>query len=151
MWLSIIIGAVGIFFPILGSTFSPYYGSIAKHIAITNNWTDLMFSGHDWLDKPHFPFWITALSFKIFGINHFAYILPGFIFNLIGALYTYKLSRAWYDEDVSLLATLFYITTLHLMLSAIDIRAEAYLLGEIIPACYYFLLYDRHKSIRYIF
>jgi hypothetical protein len=107
-----------------------------------------MLSGQDWLDKPHFPFWITAVSFKIFGINSFAYILPGFIFNLIGALYTYKLAKLWYDEKVSLLAVLSYLTTLHLMLSAIDIRAEAYLLGEIIPACYYFLLFDRQKTVK---
>lgn len=148
IWASIVIGGIGMLFPFLGSTFSPYYGSIAKHIVLTNNWSDLMLSGHDWLDKPHFPFWITAISFKIFGINAFAYILPGFIFNLIGTLYTYKLAKLWYDNMVALVATLFYLTCLHLMLSAIDVRAEAYLLGEIIPACYYLLLYDRTKTLK---
>ncbi|MFN8770245.1 MAG: ArnT family glycosyltransferase [Neisseriaceae bacterium] len=145
--LSILVGSLGMFFPILGSTFSPYYASIAKHIALSNNWSNLILSGKDWLDKPHFPFWITAICFKIFGVNSFAYILPGFIFNLIGAYYTYKLAKIWCDEKVSLLATLLYLTTLHLMLSAIDVRAEAYLLGEIIPACYYFLLFDHEKKI----
>lgn len=146
--LAILIGSFGMCFPILGSTFSPYYAVIAKHIALSNNWTDLILSGQDWLDKPHFPFWITAISFKIFGINSFAYILPGFIFNLIGGLYTYKLAKLWYDEKVSVIAVLLYFTTLHLMLSAIDIRAEAYLLGEIMPACYYFLIFDRQKTIK---
>lgn len=146
----ILANATGFFFPCLKSMFSPYYGSIAKHIALTNNWNDLVFSGHDWLDKPHFPFWITALSFKIFGINSFAYILPGFTFNLIGVYYTYRLARFWYSKEVGLVAALFTLTSLHIMLSSIDVRAEAYLLGEITPACYYWLKYDQKARFKYL-
>jgi 4-amino-4-deoxy-L-arabinose transferase-like glycosyltransferase len=142
--------ASGMLFPVLGSTFSPYYGVIAKHIVTHNDWINLTLAGQDWLDKPHLPFWITAISFKIFGINSFAYILPGFIFNLIGACYTYKLSRIWYNVNTSLLSVLLYLSTLHLMLSSIDVRAEAYLLGEIIPACYYLLKFYNTRLLRYL-
>lgn len=148
--LAIIANATGMFFPCLKSMFSPYYGSIAKHIALTNNWSDLVLSGHDWLDKPHFPFWITAISFKIFGINSFAYILPGFIFNLIGVYYTYRLARLWYNKETGLVAALFTITALHIMLSSIDVRAEAFLIGQIIPACYYWLKYDQKSKLKYL-
>ncbi len=148
--LSIMVGGVGMLFPALSSTYIPYYGSIAKHIMLTNNWADLIQSGHDWLDKPHLPFWITAFFFKIFGINSFAYIFPGFLFNLLGATYTYKLARVWYDKRVALLSVLFYVTSLHLLQSAIDVRAEAYLLGEIMPACYYFLKFDRNPKLKYM-
>lgn len=150
--LSIIITSVGLFFPVTSASFSPWYGSIAKNIALSNNWTDLVLSNQDWLDKPHFPFWITALSFKIFGINSFAYVIPGFLFHLLGALYTYKLANYLYkNKSVALLSTLIYLTVLHLMLSAIDVRAEAYLLGQIMPAVYYWLQYDRKFSFKYLF
>ena len=139
----------GLFYPAISSTFGPYYGSIAKHIVITNNWNDLILSGRDWLDKPHLPFWLTAFSFKLFGINGFAFAISGFIFNLIGAIYTFKLARLLYGKEVAKLSFLFYLTTLHLMLSAIDVRAEAYLLGEIIPACFYSLLYYKDKKLKY--
>lgn len=148
--IAILANATGMFFPCLKSMFSPYYGSIAKHIALTNNWNDLVLSGHDWLDKPHFPFWITALSFKILGINSFAYILPGFIFNLVGIYYTYRLARFWYSKEVGLIAALFTATALHVMLSSIDVRAEAYLIGQIIPACYYWLKYDQKAKLKYL-
>jgi 4-amino-4-deoxy-L-arabinose transferase-like glycosyltransferase len=145
--LAIIATAVGLFFPMTSTSFGPYYGSIAKHIAQTNDWTDLVLSNQDWLDKPHFPFWISALSFKLFGINSFAYILPGFLFHLLGAVYTYRLSNLLYKNNtVSLLATLIYLSVFHLMFSANDIRAEAYLLGQIMPAVYYWLRYDRKFS-----
>lgn len=148
--LSIIINAVGLFSPILSSTFGPYYGSIAKHIALSNNWTDLVLDGKDWLDKPHLPFWVTALSINIFGINGFSYILPGFIFNLIGAYYTYKLAGFWYNKNIAMLSMLFIVTSFHILLSSIDVRAEVYLLGSIIPACYYWLMYDKYNKIRYL-
>ncbi|MBP9743360.1 MAG: glycosyltransferase family 39 protein, partial [Burkholderiales bacterium] len=139
--IAIIANACGLFFPILGSNDANFYAVVAKHIVISGDWIDLTYAGHDWLDKPHFPFWLSAVSYKIFGINAFAYILPGFIFNLIGAYYTYLLSRHFYTHQVGILASLIYLTTLHLMLSSIDVRAEAYLLGEIVPACYYWLIY----------
>lgn len=149
--LAILVNCTGMLFPSLSSTFTPYYASIAKHIVLSGNWTDLILSGHDWLDKPHLPFWLTAASFKIFGISSFGYIFPGFIFYLIGGFYTYLLTRLWYDEKTSLIATLFYFTSLHLMLSAIDVRAEAYLLGEIMPACYYWLFYDSQSKVKHLF
>ena len=148
--IAVLASTVGMFFPSVSSMFTPYYGSIAKHIVVTNNWTDLVLSGHDWLDKPHLPFWLTALSYKVFGINAFAYILPGFIFNLIGVYYTYRLARLWYSKEVGILAALFTVTALHIMLSSIDVRAEAYLLGEIMPACYYWLKFDRQSKLKYL-
>ncbi len=148
--IAVICISTGMYFPLLGSTFSPYYGTIAKNIIITNSWNDLMLSGVDWLDKPHLPFWITAVFFKIFGVGSFGYILPGFICNLIGAVYTYKISSVWYDKKTSTLSSLLYLTTLHLMLSAIDVRAEAYLLAEIIPAAYYLLQFNLTKRFKYL-
>ena len=149
--IAIVVLAFGLLFPITTASYSAYYGSIAKHIAVSNNWSDLMLSNQDWLDKPHFPFWITALSFKIFGINSFAYILPGFLFNLLGAYYTYRLTvYLYHNTNLALLATVIYLTVFHLMISSIDVRAEAYLLGELMPAVYYWLNYDRKFSLKFL-
>lgn len=147
LWLLIIfaiaVNALGLFQPLLRNDDSVLYANIAKHIAISGDWMNLFSSGAPWLDKPHFPFWVTATFFKIFGINSFAYNFAGFIFNLIGVLYTYRLTKLLYNKDVALIASLLCLTSIHLMMSAsVDVRAEAYLLGEIIPACYYWLKYD---------
>ena len=146
--LAVVIGSLGLFSPVLNSNDAYFYAVISKTMVTSHNWVDLYYAGQDWLDKPHLPFWLTALSFKLFGVSTFAYVLPGFIFNLIGALYTYKLAKLFYDETTGLVAALIYVTSLHLMLSAMDVRAEAYLLGEIMPACYYWLVYDRSSQIK---
>ena len=134
--LVLLVNATGLLSPVLVGSDAYSYGILAKNIVASGNWIDLTYHGQPWLDKPHFPFWVTAASFKLFGISTFAYVLPGFIFNIIGACYTYRLAKLLYSESVGLLAALIYVTSLHLLLSSIDLRAEAYLLGEIMPAAY---------------
>lgn len=149
--ITIIIATALIFSPFLMDSDPTIYFIIAKNMALHGHWLDLMTNYGPWLDKPHFPFWATALSFKIFGFHPWSYILPGFIFYLLGGVYTYKLARLLYHhKTIALLSLLIYLTTLRLMLSSLDIRAEAYLLGEIMPACYYWFKYHEKTALKYV-
>src|SRR5882672_4474770 len=80
--LVIIVNASGLFGGILEPD-SFLYAYIAKQMAEHNDFINL-YNSTDWLDKPHFPFWITAISFKILGVSSFAYKLPAFLFWLTG-------------------------------------------------------------------
>ena len=132
----ILINATGLFSEILEPD-GTLYACIAKHIAVTNDWVNLFGYGHDWLDKPHFPFWLTALSFKIFGINAFAYKLPAFIFWLIGLRFTYLLAKVLYNETTAQLSVLIYIIAAHSVIANFDVRAEPYLTTLTIGSIYY--------------
>jgi 4-amino-4-deoxy-L-arabinose transferase-like glycosyltransferase len=114
------------------------YASIAKTMAIKNDYINLFYTGKDWLDKPHFPFWMTAFSFKLFGINTWAYKLPGILFLMMGAYYTYLFAKDLYNKNVALLAVLILLTAQHIVLSDNDVRAEPYLTGLIIASVYHF-------------
>lgn len=118
------------------------YATISKHITLTNEWFNLYGDGHDWLDKPHFPFWMAALSFKLFGITSFAYKFPAFIFWLAGIWFIYKLANQLCDAATAKVAVLIYIFSLHGILNNFDVRAEPYLTTLSIAAIYYF-----YKSI----
>ncbi|MCC2625823.1 MAG: glycosyl transferase [Burkholderiales bacterium] len=143
--LIVLVNALGLFAPVLRNDDPPLYASIAKNMLLSHDWINLRHFGTDWLDKPHFPFWVTAISYSIFGITSFAYVLPGLLFHLIGAAYTYRLGKELYNPDVGLIATVIYLSSLHLMLSStIDIRAEAYLQGTIMPACFYWYRYNKY-------
>ncbi len=114
------------------------YATIAKHIALTGEWSNLYGNGDDWLDKPHFPFWITAALFKVFGINAFAYKLPAFLFWLAGLYYIYALAQALFSKYAAKVAVIIYVFCLHGILNNFDIRAEPYLTTLSIAAIYYF-------------
>lgn len=114
------------------------YATISKHIALSGDGLNLYGDGHDWLDKPHFPFWAAALSFKLFGITAFAYKLPAFIFWLAGIWFTFKLTDRLYDAAAAKVAVLIYIFSLHNILNNFDVRAEPYLTTLSVAAIYYF-------------
>ena len=134
---AIFINFTGLFVPVMGPD-GALYASIAKQMALHNNFADLFVEGKDWLDKPHFPFWATALSFKIFGINTWAYKLPGILFVLIGAFYTYKMAKDLYDKQIALWSVLILLTAQHIIICTMDVRAEPYLTGLIMASVYHF-------------
>lgn len=121
------------------------YATIARHIVEHNDWINLFGDGHDWLDKPHFPFWMAAISYKIFGITSFAYKLPAFIFWLVSLRYTYLIGRDLYNADVARIAVLVYAVALHSTLANFDVRAEPYLTGCIIAATWHMVSVYKDK------
>jgi 4-amino-4-deoxy-L-arabinose transferase-like glycosyltransferase len=134
--IAVLINFSGLFVTIIGPD-GALYASIAKNMVVSNNYSDLFAEGKDWLDKPHFPFWAAAVSFKIFGLTTWAYKLPAILFVLLGAFYTYKLALELYTKEIALWAALILLSAQHLILSNMDVRAEPYLIGLIIASVYH--------------
>ena len=151
IWPCILIGvavfinfsSIGI--PIIGPD-GTLYAFIAKTMVLRNNYIELFDHGKDWLDKPHFPFWITAFSFKCFGFKTWAYKLPGILFLMMGAIYTYLFAKDIYNKKVALWSVLILLTAQHIVLSDNDVRAEPYLTGLIIAAVYHFYIANKKSN-----
>lgn len=137
----------GLFVTILGPD-GALYASIAKTMVIKNDYVSLFAEGHDWLDKPHFPFWITAFSFKLFGATTWAYKLPAILFLFMGAGYTYALAAQLYSKRTAYWSVIILLTAEHIIISNNDVRAEPYLTGLIIAAVYH--LYNAYKNNQYL-
>ena len=117
------------------------YAEIAREMYRNGNYLEIFYKGQDWLDKPHFQFWVTALSFRFFGISSFSYKLPAVLFMLMGAYYTYLFGKKFYSRKHGYLAALLLITSQHIITSNSDVRAEPYLTGLTIFALYYLAIY----------
>ncbi|MCF2487226.1 glycosyltransferase family 39 protein [Dyadobacter sp. CY347] len=122
------------------------YATIAKHIVQHRDWINLWGDGHDWLDKPHFPFWMAAISYKIFGITSFAYKFPAFLFWLLGLYYTFLTARDLFNITVARISVLVSAVALHSTLANFDVRAEPYLTTCIIAAVWHMLCVYQKKS-----
>ncbi|QNN42505.1 ArnT family glycosyltransferase [Pedobacter roseus] len=123
---------------------SALYASIAKNMVLRNDWINIYVRGADWLDKPHLTFGLAAASFKIFGITAFAYKLPSFLFGLLGAWYLYKLTKDIYNEKTGLISALIFLSSLHILISTFDVRAEVYITTFTLAAIYHY--YKAHQS-----
>lgn len=135
--LAVLLNFSGLFVTIIAPDGALYAG-IAKSMVLRHDYTDLFAEGRNWLDKPHFPFWIIALSFKCFGFTTWAYKLPAILFLMMGARYTYLLAKNLYNTEIALWAVLILLTAEHIVLSNNDVRAEPYLTGLIIASVYHF-------------
>jgi 4-amino-4-deoxy-L-arabinose transferase-like glycosyltransferase len=143
--LAVLLNFSGLFIPILAPD-GMLYAVIAKTMVQRNDYVQLFVHNTDWLDKPHFPFWVTALSFKLFGFTTWAYKLPGILFMLMGAAYTYLLAKELYNKQIALWSVLILLTSQHIILSNNDVRAEPYLTGLIIASVYHFYKAYTRKS-----
>ncbi|MES2426128.1 MAG: glycosyltransferase family 39 protein [Bacteroidota bacterium] len=113
------------------------YASIAKNLVYKHDILQLFTYNQDWLDKPHFPFWMAALSFKLFGISAWAYRLPALLFFLMAVGYTYLFARKYYDREIATVAALILMTSQYVIMSNTDVRAEPYLMGLLIGSIYH--------------
>jgi 4-amino-4-deoxy-L-arabinose transferase-like glycosyltransferase len=145
--LGICVNASGLLLPVMEPD-GALYAMISKTMVLSGDYINLKVQGKDWLDKPHFPFWMAALSFRLFGINGFAYKLPAFLFWLGGAYFIFAWTKRLYNAQTARLSVLIYMAVEHLILSNNDVRAEPYLTGIIVAAAYfYYRTYKENKSI----
>ncbi|GGH13847.1 ArnT family glycosyltransferase [Mucilaginibacter phyllosphaerae] len=126
------------------------YAAIAKSMVHRNDLLQLFSYNRDWLDKPHFPFWTTAVSFKLLGISVWAYRLPALLFFLLGLLYTYLFARRFYTKEIALTAVLILMTAQHILLSNLDVRAEPYLMALIIGSIYHISRYSDKTAFKHL-
>jgi 4-amino-4-deoxy-L-arabinose transferase-like glycosyltransferase len=117
------------------------YALLAKHMLQSGDWVTLYFQGADWLDKPHFPYWMTAVSFWFFGISDWAYMVPGLLMYALGTLACYGLALQLFDRSVAALSVVLYAATLGLLLGVGDQKAEVYLCTLLPAASYAWLRY----------
>lgn len=150
LFLAVAVNFSGLFVTLLGAD-GPLYASIARTMVEKGNYVELFSHGTDWLDKPHFPFWVTAVFFEIFGFTTWAYKLPAILFLLSGVVYTYLLARKLYDEKTAYWAAIILLTAQHIIISNTDVRAEPYLTGLIIGSIYHFYrAYTEKKNLQLV-
>ncbi|MBK7561204.1 MAG: glycosyltransferase family 39 protein [Chitinophagaceae bacterium] len=135
--LAVLVNFSGLFVSLMDPD-AGVYAAVTKHMVQRNNYLELYFQGTDWLDKPHLPFWITAVFFKVFGIYTWSYKLPGILFMMLGAYYTYLFAKQHYTKTIALWAVFILLTAEHIIISNSDVRAEPFLTGFIIASIYHF-------------
>jgi len=122
------------------------YAEVSREMYRSGNYLEIYLKGQDWLDKPHFQFWMTALSYHVFGVTDFGYKFPAVLFMLLGAYYTYRFGETFYSRKHGYVAALLLMTCQHIITSNSDVRAEPYLTGLTIFALYYLAVYLRNKK-----
>jgi 4-amino-4-deoxy-L-arabinose transferase-like glycosyltransferase len=121
-----------------------HYAAISVEMMHSDNWLEVYMRGGDYLDKPPLLFWISALSFKLFGVSNFTYRLFPVLFSLLGILATFKLSRLFYSPTISGYAAVIFATSQAIFLMNHDVRTDNLLTTFIVIAVWQMLVFIRH-------
>lgn len=127
------------------------YAMISMEMSFTKSFLHVFENGKDYLDKPPFLFWVSAVSYLIFGISNFAYKLPSVLFAILGLYSTYKFSRLYYTKETSQLAALILGTTQALFLITNDVRTDTILMSSIIFSVWQMAKYLQSGQFKHLF
>lgn len=119
------------------------YASIAREMLERGDYLHVTNRYQDYLDKPPLLFWLSALSFKIFGISNFVYKLPSLLFALLGIFSTYKLGKLLYSEKTGILSALIFASCQAMFLITNDVRTDTILTGAIILSIWNIAAYNQ--------
>lgn len=107
------------------------YAAISLELLSSSDWTKVYCLGSDYLDKPPLLFWLSALSFKIFGISDWAYKLPSLLFAVLGIFSVFKLAELLQNKTVGYYSAIIFASSYALYQMTHDIRTDTILCGSV--------------------
>lgn len=139
----------GLVVPLLDSD-SGHHAMIGLHMYLTDNYTDLIDRGKDYLDKPHLLFWFGALGNWLMGVSTVSFKMPSLLCAVLGAYATFRLGRILYNAQVGRNAAIILISTQAFILSLNDVRMDALLLSLIMIATWLLYEYVLNNKLLYL-
>ena len=123
------------------------YGEISRKMVEMNDWITLWFDyGDPYLSKPPFAFWLTALSFKLFGVREFVGRLPHLLISLaIVAMVGWLAGRRDRDARLPAGALLFGIFLYFVLAGAVMVDVEFTLALTMSMAGFWLAMEDRER------
>jgi 4-amino-4-deoxy-L-arabinose transferase-like glycosyltransferase len=88
------------------------YTEIPREMAATGDFVTPRLNGVKYFEKPPLVYWLSALTFREFGVNEFTARVWGGLFAVIGVLLTYAAGRALYDRGTGIWAAISLSTLL---------------------------------------
>ncbi len=120
------------------------YAAISQDMMRSGSYLEVFYRGEDYLDKPPFLFWVSSISFDVFGVSNWSYKLPTVLSTVIGAISIFRLAGKLYGEEVGKISTLILVSCQAYFLINHDVRTDTILVNALI-----FTLWHTVQFIRY--
>ena len=129
---------------------SGHHADIALRMYLTGDYVTLYDHRGDYIDKPHFLFWTSALSYHLFGVTSFAYRFPSFLFTILGTYSIFRLGKELYGHEIGKLAALIAASSFCYILANNDVRMDAILTAAIAFATWQLVAYVHHRKFIFL-
>ena len=105
------------------------YASIAMEMLQDGHWLQVQYHHADYLDKPPLLFWLSALSYALFGLQVWAYKLPSVLGSAAGIYATWRFCLLHYSRATARNAAFILASSVGAVLMSNDVRTDALLFG----------------------
>ncbi len=127
------------------------YAEIAREMVESHDWLVLHDNYGPYLDKPPITFWIIGSSYKIFGVNNFAYRLPTILFAILSILILGRIALILYNHETAWLAMLILSSSEAYSLMVADPKIDMFLVGFLIAAFWAYFESKTRPAMMYLF
>ncbi len=124
------------------------YASISLEMLMNKSYLQVKHWGNDYLDKPPLLFWLSCLSFKLFGVSTVAYKLPSFLVSLLGFYSIYRFAKIYYREETAKLAAIILASCQAMISMNNDVRTDAMLAGFVSFSFWQIAEYIRGEQLK---
>jgi 4-amino-4-deoxy-L-arabinose transferase-like glycosyltransferase len=124
------------------------YASMGRNMMRSGDYLHLYDHRHGYLDKPPLVFWMSALSFKLFGVSNWAYKLPSVLFSLLAIYGTQRLGSLLHTRAIGALAGLILASTQAFFLMNNDVKTDMYLIGPMMMGIWLLAEWARGGRLR---
>lgn len=139
----------GLFVPLMDND-SAHHAVIGLRMYLTGDYVNMIDHRGDYIDKPHFLFWTSALSYHIFGVTGFAFKFPSFLFTILGAYSVYRLAKELYNIETGKLAALIFASSFCVILANNDVRMDAILTAAIAFATWQLVAFVHTRKNKFL-
>jgi len=124
------------------------YANIAMEMLQRKSFFEIYHFGNNYLDKPPLLFWLSAISYLLFGISDVAYRLPSFLFTILGLYSAYKLAASLYTRNTGIVALIILLSCQAYFIFNHDVRTDTLLTASVIFAIWQLYEYIHHQKIK---
>jgi 4-amino-4-deoxy-L-arabinose transferase-like glycosyltransferase len=110
------------------------YADIALGILEGGKWTQFITQGQIYRGGPPLLFWLTALSFELFGVSVVSFKLPSLLFSALAVYSTVRLGSLLYNETVARLAGVILASAFAFLFVNNMADMDALLIGSVVFA-----------------
>ena len=139
----------GLFVPLMDND-SGHHADIALRMYLTGDYVTLYDHRGDYIDKPHFLFWTSALSYHLFGVTSFAYRFPSFLFTILGTYSIFRLGKELYGHEIGKLSAVIAASSFCYILANNDVRMDVMLTAAIAFATWQLVAYVHHRKFIFL-
>ena len=121
------------------------YAAISRHIFESGDWINLKIHNEPYDQKPPLIFWLSAVSFKLFGMHNWSFKILPVLYGFTGGWFTFQLGKSLYNRNVGVLAAIMLVTSWVYFMFSMDVHTDLILTANVTFAIWQLVEYEKTR------